>query len=349
MWGEEEIQLLRELFKTKTAREISLILNRTLSSVLNKGTKLGLKKDKEIIYENRKRISIKRNKEMGRDLTDEFLRECALKYKTRGEFHYHDSSAYTVARQKGIIDDICSHMAVIKFSIPQLILQKVMDSVLNSESMYNTRKIIPPYEIDVYYSEFNLGFEYDGSHWHKFKNAEERDIKKEIICKERNINIIKIMENSRKYEEDVKNQLIQNLNLINQITNKNINENDILNVKINSIYDKIYNKEDLINICKYYTSFTEFYKKEQKVYDKLRKIGLLETATSHMTDRMRIRKEGEIKEKISEYEMLGDLIKYDYSTYLWVKKNKREDLLKNLKYKVKFNKEYHKDYPCIVK
>ena len=44
--------------------------------------------------------------------TDEKLREEALKYNSRAEFRNASSSAYQTALRRGIIDEVCQHMAV---------------------------------------------------------------------------------------------------------------------------------------------------------------------------------------------------------------------------------------------
>ena len=45
-----------------------------------------------------------------RKLSNEVLHQIALKYMKRSEFQRNDSSAYSVACRRGILDDICKHM-----------------------------------------------------------------------------------------------------------------------------------------------------------------------------------------------------------------------------------------------
>ena len=111
-------------------------------------------------------ILAERNKKIGRNLTFDLLSKIALKYKTRGEFQKKDSAAYTSARRQGFLEIICGHMSIVSFSIPQLIVKNILDFLLNSNSTYNDRKTIKPYEIDVYLPDYNLGFEYNGKGWH---------------------------------------------------------------------------------------------------------------------------------------------------------------------------------------
>lgn len=91
-----------------------------------------------------------------------------------------------------------------------------------------------------------------------------------------------------------------------------------------------------LNKVKNYTSFKEFVKLENKVYVKLSHLHLLDEATTHMSDRRLRRNEVEVKEIIKRYITLGDLIKNDYGTYLFIKKNNLEHLISHLK--SRFNK-----------
>jgi hypothetical protein len=271
-------------------------------------------------------------------LTYDTLKAIASKYKTKIDFIRGDEPAYQSARLKGYLPDICAHMTVMKFSIPQLILREITDSLLNTKASYNNRKVIKPYEIDLYYEEFNLGFEYQGIAWHL--NNKNDLIKSEMI-KQRKINVIYIYEynGSRNYEKDIKEQLINNLSLINSITNKKISKSKILNCKIKNIYLELYNKEELIAIAKSYKLFADFYKKKQNIYRKLCKMGLINIATSHMKDKT-INKHKFTEEYlisiVSTYNNLTDFRKNEPVIYKHIKRVKKNYLLINLKRKKMF-------------
>lgn len=94
--------------------------------------------------------------------------------------------------------------------------------------------------------ELNFAIEYCGKGWHELEDAIKRDKEKEIVCKNKNINLLKISERSRKYEEDIKTQTIEHLNFINKFTNRNFTEKDINNVIID--YSIVYNQYDLDDI-----------------------------------------------------------------------------------------------------
>lgn len=331
-WSKELTNKLIELYPDTPNYELIKIFNTTEKTITSKAYKLGLKKSKEC----KSFLIGKRNKMVGRDLNYENVKEIASKYKSRGEFQYSDSSAYRAARVNGWLNNVCSHMTIINFSIPQLILKNIMDKLLNLESLYETRQVIKPYEIDIYYPQLKLGFEYQGKLWHNKEYNNNRDLYKNKLAKELGITLIHIIENNRKYEQDIKNQIIDKLSIINEFTTIKINKEDVLNCVVTNPYLKLYNKDELINITKTYTSFKIFIKSEKKIYSKLRRLDLLDEATKHMTDRRLRRNETEVKEKIKKYTTLGDLIKNDYGTYIFIKKNKLEKLISHLK--SRFNK-----------
>ena len=141
-------------------------------------------------------------------------------------------------------------MSIVSFSIPQLIVKNILDFLLNSNYTYNDRKTIKPYEIDVYFPEFRLAVEYQGKGWHGANNKTD-SIKRKLFEKEK-INILYINENSRRYEEDIKKQLVENLFQINNICKTNITEENINSYVIGNIYEKLFNKEELLVIVKKY-------------------------------------------------------------------------------------------------
>jgi len=276
-WSKEQIEKLIKLHPIVKNEDIAKELNFSISSIKNKAHKLGLSKPSEFRGEN----TGKANKIRMRDLTYDILKNIALKYKTKREFSCNDSSAYETARRAGFLQEICKHMSVVGFSIPQLILRDILDSLLKSESLYNDRQTINPYEIDVYYPKLNLAFEYQGKRWH-IDNYNPNDSIKSKIFKERNINIIYIFENSSKYEIDIKTQLKNKLSEINTICNTKITSKDVDNYVVGNIYLKLYSEEELFSVAKNYNSLKEFRKSEKSVYSKLCRMKLINEATKHM-------------------------------------------------------------------
>lgn len=267
------------------------------------------------------RIAI-RNKKMGRDLSYDKLKEIALKYRTRAEFQLLDNSAYTTSRRMGILDDICAHMIKLSYSIPQLILSYILKNLLG-EHIYNDRVIIKPYEIDIYYPEYNLGFEYDGLGWHLNKD----DSDKYMLISNKNIIVIKIVENSRKYEEDIKSQLILYINVINEITNKNISESDINNILIDYsvIFSEIIDDNELKLILLKYNTYSEFRKNNINLYNKLSRLKMLNKI--ELSKQKTFWSHDKLIDEISKYSKLSDFIENSNPCYLHIKRNNLEYML----------------------
>jgi len=333
MWTKEKINLLKELFPNEYNKNLSNILGETLYSIKVKKNQLGLKKSKDFLTNISRLGHKKRIENGGRDLNFENLKTIALRYKTRIDFICGDSAAYNSARIKGYLDDICKHMTVMKFSIPQLILREITEQMFGLKCSYNNRKALKPYEIDIYYNDFNLGFEYQGIAWHL--NNKNDEIKKNL-AELKNINLIFLHETSRNYEQDIKEELISNIGLINQLSNKNVTKKDILNIEVKNIYAELYNEAELINVVKKYDSFTLFKKEQLKVYRKLCKLKKIDIATNHMPDKIIAKHNYSleyIKNTISNFNNLTDFRREQLQLYKHIKRVKLDYLLDDLERK----------------
>lgn len=341
MWTKEEENNLRKLYPNKTNLEIGLLLNKTKSQIDNKSYRLGLKKTSKFLKTLGKIGNQARINKGGRNLDYNELKKIALKYKTKIDFIQNDSSAYNTARIKGYLDEICSHMTVIKFSIPQLITRDIMDGLFGVNGKYNDRKTIKPYEIDIFYKDFNLGFEYQGIVWHE-NNV--NDSIKSKIAKEKGITILYIHEycGSRNYEKDIKKQIIDKIDIINKLSNKKITETDVLNYRVKDVYLELYNKDELIQIAKKYETFKEFKSKEITVYKKLLKLNLIEIATDHMCDKKTKKynySDSDLTNIIKKYDSLTDFRKDNLIIYKHIKRVKKDYLLSELKRKKTYSIE----------
>lgn len=324
-WTEDEIKFLIENKDKYTCKVLGELMNRSTLSIRNKLQKLGLKKVMNTQY------VIDRNKSMGRDLSYENLKLIASKYKTRSEFMYMDNSAYLTATRLKCMDDICSHMINKVVSIPQMILKTILDDLFNEKCLYDTRRIIKPYEIDIFYEKFNLGFEYNGKLWHKIHDNTDKKLK---LCEEKNITLIVLIENTRNYETDIKEQLILSLDLINNTTKLNITIDDINNYIVD--YEKMFStytdEDDIKNIINKYDNFHVFKKENTLLYQKLVRMKLLEKYTGHLKrDRVNWDYDLLVKE-IEKYDNLKDFYTNSFGCYKFIKNNKQyEYLLENLK------------------
>lgn len=330
-WTEEQIIQLIELYPNNKTDDIMNIMNISKKSIESKAVRLKLKRTNE----HKSKMISNRNKIVGTDITYELMRETALKYKTRGEFQRLDSSIYTTTRKYGLLDELCTHMVKGNYSIPQLILYYIICDIFNCEVIYNTKDIISPYELDIFIPKYNIAFEYDGKHWHK---SNKKDIIKNEICYEKNIKLLRIVENSRDYIKDIKEQLIENINFINIYESKTIEF--INNINNKYIYKRVNeNIDDLENI-KYviskYVYYHDFRKNEINIYNKLLRRGLLEELTYNLI-KSRINWTNEmIIDEISKYKYLGDFIKNSSNCYNHIKKNKKDHFIKHLIKKYKY-------------
>jgi len=305
-----------------------LLPNHKKSSIKNKVGTMGLLRNKQYLAS----IMIQRNKQRGRDLTYDLIAKIALQYKSRSSFLTNDSSAYQTARRAGFLDDVCKHMIVQNHSRPQLALFKIVKTLFDSEIIYNTRKIIPPLELDVYVQKYRIGFEYDGSYWHN----NTCDDKKNDVCKENNILLIRIAQhNKSKYIADIKTQLCEKIDVINKhcgstiISSENINainDTDIIDYVVNCIID-----DDVIKktIAKYST-YHDFRKNEINLYGFLARNNILEKYTAHFEKNNKWTVEL-ILQEISKYNTLSELIKNNWSCYQYIMRHKLNHMLSELK------------------
>lgn len=217
---------------------------------------------------------------VGRRLTKCFLKKEALKYSTRSEFQSKDPSCYTTARKIGILDEICKHMKKKYFSTPQLMCRTIFNKLFDLECFYNTRKVIAPFELDLYYQEIKFAVEYQGKGWHSKPDVIERDIKKEQLCKENGITLLVIKENHRRYEEDIKYQICDNLHVINDVAKRKITQGEILDLPVS--YAELFvdvieviDVQEIENKVKMCNTINEFKNKYLLDYDRLKKTRML--------------------------------------------------------------------------
>lgn len=227
-WSCEEEDFIKHNYKNLSNAEIALELNKTKKSVIRKIGRMKIKRTKsETDF-----LRARKNKENGRDLSYDFVKKEAMKYSTRSEFSYVDNCAYNKAREFGLLDEL-KHLKIGgSISIPQLILKDILEYVMCTECSFNNRDIIKPLEIDCYFDKWRIGWEYNGKRFH----TDEKDNEKIRICKESGIRLFVIdekSENYRNYVENIKTQLIKQIDDIKRITGINIKVNQIINYQPN--------------------------------------------------------------------------------------------------------------------
>jgi hypothetical protein len=322
-WNDEEIQIIKDMYKDFTNKEISDYIKQNLNIEVNpkqikgKGVSLRLLKSKEVRSKN---IGI-RNKIVGRDLTYDFVKNEVLKYNTKSELQEKDGSCYAWLVTNNLVNEFCSHMIPQSFSIPQMMLYQLLRIILPNENIvYNTRKIIKPYELDIYIESKSIGFEYNGKGWHV---NNENDKIKINLCKEKNIELFIFIENSRRYEDDIKNQFNLILNQFNNIFNLDIKKEDINNIDLSIVYSQLISDDSIKNICNQYNDFSLFRKEQYNLYLKLLKMKKLHEYTLHMKRYVINWTEDLIKKEISKYKTLKEFYTNSHSCYLFISRNKK--------------------------
>jgi very-short-patch-repair endonuclease len=98
-------------------------------------------------------------------------------------------------------------------------LLSYIKTIYSGEIIENSRKIIEPYELDIYLPELKLAFEYDGLYWHNenFVNNSYH-LNKTELCEKLGIQLIHIYEDDWIYNNSIVKSRI--LNLLNKVTRK---------------------------------------------------------------------------------------------------------------------------------
>lgn len=104
-----------------------------------------------------------------------------------------------------------------KFSI-SLPEYELCEFFSNNEIIKNSKKIISPYEIDIFLPEYQLGIEYNGAYWHSEQQGKDKNyhINKQELAEKNNIKLIQIFD----FEWLNRNDQIKGY--LNSLTNKNM-------------------------------------------------------------------------------------------------------------------------------
>lgn len=338
LWSKEEIDILKKYYPDNSVNYIMTLLpNRKSKNIVAKARKLKILKAAKIwsIQDEQKLIDLDKKKKLKelnpkksnnkkRNLTFEVVKKIAFEYKSKAEFRDKDSTAYSVAQKNNWLIKICGHM--ISFSSrPQLILNNYLLQLFpNIKIDYNNRQVIKPLEIDIWIPEFKLAFEYDGKYWHR----NDDNSKKRKICEDLGITIFFIKEETTKYEQEIKRQIIENLEAINTVAKSNIGEEQILKLNVSeNCFDGILDLKGIKEICDKYTILEDFREDCGNLYDKITKIGKIQELTGHMK-RHRINGfwaiPGNIENVVKKYKKLSEFMKNDKNCYTYIIRHKEK-------------------------
>jgi len=94
-----------------------------------------------------------------------------------------------------------------------------IEKIYNGNILTNNRKIITPYELDIYLPDLNLAFEFNGLYWHNEDyKPNNYHLNKTNECKKLGIQLIHIWEDDWLYKNEIVKSMI--LNKLGKTTNK---------------------------------------------------------------------------------------------------------------------------------
>jgi hypothetical protein len=275
-----------------------------------------LSKDEESVNKRRAKILTERNKRLGRDVTAKLIEDEALKYFSKREFYEKDPSLYSIANKMGIMEDVTRHMVNISFSVPQIITRQITEHLFNQKCEYNTRRVISPYELDIYFPKLKLAFEYDGKGWHQNDKVDKIQ-----LCREKGILLIKLSERNRKFKEDIQQYLIENLELINTWCKLLITKESVLSFNEPIDFPKLFTEDELEILRNNTVAYLS--KNHKNLYQKYKRYNpdKIDFQKSHNGI---IRWDEEtVLEEIRKYSTKGQLLKESYACYQVIHKKFR--------------------------
>jgi hypothetical protein len=157
-------------------------------------------------------------------------------------------------------------------SIPQLIMCNILEHILDTKCSYNNRSVIKPFEIDCYFNNFKIGWEYDGKYYHETNDGEYKD----IICRDNGITLFHINEESsvfRNYALNIKSQIIEQIPIIEHLTNIKIDVGDLIKYEpVINFPNKLTLTEKKIVSCK---KLSEIKKIDLDLYNRVKNINYM--------------------------------------------------------------------------
>lgn len=277
-WTPEEIHYLIELNRTaQTIDDYKVAFPQyTYAQITAKLYRMKLNKP----FDGRANANLIRNKCSGRDLTFEYCNNIAKTYNSRSELQREDGSVYQTARRNKWLDQICSHMSTPIISGPEIIARTIFGALLG-EAVYNTRSIVKPYELDIFYPKFKLAVEVNGDYWHR---DNPNDLIKTELCQKLGIIVCYINCTNQWTLKDIQSEIINNMHIVNKVCRTTFTVDDITSISIDpSKY--IESLDKLKQICLRYNDYTTFASEQPILKNKLWRKGLLKEFTGHMIRR----------------------------------------------------------------
>lgn len=280
----EEDNILKQVWQDYTVKEIIEIYlpERVGSSIRSRARFLQLPNQsaevKERMKEAKKKLCVDRNKSIGRDRNDEWAVKEVKKYKSIQEVRVMDPSLYSYINKNNMKYLFDGMIVGDSFNYPQMFMYQCLLKLLpNTEILYNTRKIIAPYELDIYIPSKKLAIEYNGNNFHNQEDVKARDAIKQEKCLTMGIDLRYLVEVNKHKPEQLILDFLTDLGF----DTSNLNVEEIVQLTFNRKYS-----DDYINeIVGKYTTLKEFREAEPTLNGFLQRKGLLDKYTSNLARR----------------------------------------------------------------
>lgn len=130
-----------------------------------------------------------------------------VKHKVCGRRRFVKPGA--MKTRKGIYCQYCGASSV---SQKEKDLLSFIEDSYSKEIILNSKKIIEPYELDIYLPELKLAFEFNGLYWHcEEKKGSNYHTKKTELCEAKGIQLIHILESDWEQKQEIVKSKILNL------------------------------------------------------------------------------------------------------------------------------------------
>lgn len=209
---------------------------------------------------------------------------CASRYEIKNRF----SNIYECIRRNNLLDVLCSHMNSYKLAFSEKVCKEISEQLFKKKCLTNTRKIIPPYELDIFFPDLNIAIEFQGEYWHSRQKVIEIDKLKQTLCSSNNILLLQIYEKGNSHQDNIHlivEQFREYIPIINKFLGSSYRQQDITeNVNLEKIYNSHKNIDLEKEILKF-KSLKELSTKKKSLYDRIRK-----TNKMHLLENIRERK-----------------------------------------------------------
>lgn len=160
--------------------------------------------------------------------------------------YYIDINNINILKEYFNITKMCS------MSYSEKEILTFIKSIYDKEIVENSRKIIPPKELDIYIPNKNLAIEFNGLHWHDERSIDKNyHLTKTKLCDEKGIDLIQIFEDDwSEHKNIIKSIISDKLGIYNKIYTSLECECRIINFESNSELVKNFFNEN--HLCGYF-------------------------------------------------------------------------------------------------